>query len=89
MTKKIQLAIIAAFALALAVPCFAQSDAPYTEVLADANLTSIGLTAKRAATIKLTAFVKRETAEIPKEKPRKCDVTAIRPRIAHSRVGLF
>ena len=31
MTKKIQLAIIAAFALALAVPCFAQSDAPYTE----------------------------------------------------------
>lgn len=31
MTKKIQLAIIATFALALAVPCFAQSDAPYTE----------------------------------------------------------
>jgi hypothetical protein len=31
MTKKIQLAVIAAFALSVAVPCFAQSDAPYNE----------------------------------------------------------
>ena len=29
--KKIQLAVIAAFALSVAAPCFAQSDAPYTE----------------------------------------------------------
>src|SRR5262245_28976739 len=31
MKTKMQLAVIAACALALAVPCFAQSDAPYTE----------------------------------------------------------
>ncbi len=31
MKTKIQLAVVAAFAFAFAVPCFAQSDAPYTE----------------------------------------------------------